>query len=237
MILSPVHSVVGKRVIAPLDRRGGNMEAYLGGKPRIRPVLTSVSNRLPNNRVLFWQGETQSREIEIVEGVVRAVRLLPNGGRQILTFFWPGATISRNIGSIQSYTAETVTTCVLRFHGPASAAARTQHANGANDQVLEETLQLLEAISRRVALSRVAWFLMRIREHLPRMEQGDEVLKFIVPRKDIADHIGLSLETVCRSLTMLKERGVIELPNRKTIRFRSIAALAHIAKEKRLECR
>jgi CRP-like cAMP-binding protein len=216
--------------------RNASVGRCRGDQARLRPILTPAASRLSANRVLFWQGDTQSREIEIVEGVVRAVRLLPNGGRQILTFFWSGTTIFRSAGA-QSYTAETVTNCTLRSNMAAPPSAPRGTTASASDQVFEETVQLLEAISRRAALSRVAWFLMRIREHLPPVPQSDEVQNFVVPRMDIADHIGLSLETVCRSLAMLKTRGVIDLPNRKTIRFVSVAQLAQIAQEKRIECR
>jgi CRP-like cAMP-binding protein len=221
---------------APEQWRKSGLRAASTDQPRVLPLPTAFANRIAHNRVLFWQGEAQSREIEVVEGVIRAVRLLPSGGRQILTFFWPGTTIFRNVGTAPSYTAETVTTCILRSGRPPTLG-HSPDVSGAHEQILEQSLQLLEAISRRAALSRVAWFLMRIREHLPQAQQGDDLRKFVIPRKDMADHLGLSLETVCRSLTMLKERGVIELPNRKTIAFRNVGQLAQIAKEKRLENR
>ena len=90
-------------------------------------------------------------------------------------------------------------------------------------------VHLLHGISRRCALSRVAWFLLRVRGHLPRCGADPEVLKLAIPRLDIADHLGLSLETVSRCLTELKGRGLIELPNRKSIIFRKEARLERIA--------
>lgn len=189
----------------------------------------STSDKMARNRVLFWQGEPQAREIEIVEGVVRAVHLCQSGERQVLTFFWPGTVILPNVGHGQSYTAETVTNCIVRSR-KSTPDTLSGSAISASEQVLQEMLQLFQGINRRSALSRIAWFLLRMREHLSQTPPESDVLKFLIPRSDIADHLGLSLETVSRGLTELKNRGIIDLPSRKTIRFRSVAQLARIAK-------
>src|SRR5215468_2467911 len=62
------------------------------------PTAPRLSNSplptlVPANRVLFWQDDHQRQEIRVVRGVVRAVRLLENGTRQILAFYWPGEVI------------------------------------------------------------------------------------------------------------------------------------------------
>jgi CRP-like cAMP-binding protein len=179
--------------------------------------------RLARNRVLFWQGEPRLREIEIFDGVVRAVHILPNGERHILAFFWPGEVIlpARNL---QSYTAEAVTTCLVRSARTEAAIANA----GADDQVLQRML-LLQAIKQRNALARVSWFLIRMRAHLRHVPQMPDVFKFVIPRNDIANYIGTSLETVCRSLTELKGLGVVEMPDRGTIWFRNPDQLTRIA--------
>src|SRR3954454_11115746 len=71
-----------------------------------RPPTISV---VPRGRALFWQGDEQDKKIEIVEGVVRAVRLLENGNRQILAFYWPGDVVMPTHAACQQFTAEAVT--------------------------------------------------------------------------------------------------------------------------------
>ena len=56
-----------------------------------------------------------------------------------------------------------------------------------------------------------------------------DVLRLAVPRLDMADYLGLSLETVSRCLTELKVKRAIDLPNRKTIRFTDMRQLNRIA--------
>jgi len=182
---------------------------------------------IPPGRALFWQGDEQARRIEIIEGVVRAVRLLENGNRQILAFFWPGDVVMPSYAACQQFTAEAVTACRVRLstvpsicHNDAPCGAR---------QVLAETLTLVTSMSQKNVIARIAWFLLRIREHLPEDPKRPFALRLLISRADIADHIGTSLETVCRTLAELKCRKLIDLPNRKTIRFINIAGLEQIA--------
>lgn len=199
-------------------------------KPPVAETVTGLSalSRVDRSHVLYWQGEAAGKDIEIVEGVARAVHLCESGARQILAFFWPGTVISPSAGRLLCYTVETVTPCLFRIPPPDRAEAGPRTI-GTDEHVLGELVHLLHGISRRCALSRVAWFLLRVREHLPCCGSEPEVLKLAVPRLDIADHLGLSLETVSRCLTELKGRGIIELPNRKTIIFLKEARLKRIA--------
>lgn len=185
--------------------------------------------KVDRNHVLFWQGGLGIEVIRVVEGVVRAVHLTESGERQVLAFFWPGTVIHPDLGQRQFYTAETVTACVLQSTGRTPIAVGSQ-VTSADRKVLAEVLDLVGGIGRRCALSRTAWFLLRMRGHLPRAGLHADVLKFLLPRADIADHLGLSLETVSRCLTELKLRNAIDLPDRKTIRFANVAELARIAR-------
>ncbi len=59
--------------------------------------------------------------------------------------------------------------------------------------------------------------------------QTPEALRLQLPRADLADHVGTSLETVCRTLAEFKAKKLIDLPNRKTIRFINLEGLARIS--------
>ncbi|MBY0257389.1 helix-turn-helix domain-containing protein [Methylobacterium sp.] len=198
-----------------------------GSWPRLG--YPSASEVLPPNRVLFWQGEPQNKELEILEGAVRAVRLCSAGERQVLAFFWPGDTIHSSCMGTPTYTAEAVTHCKIRSR-QSSQGTDTGVPVSAHEQVLREMLDLIQGVSRRSALSRIAWFILRMRNHLPCTDADPDTYKFIIPRNDIADHLGLSPETVCRGLMELKRRQAIEMPTRRTIRFRNVAQIHRIAK-------
>jgi CRP-like cAMP-binding protein len=197
------------------------------GIPTIEPIESRRASLVPRGRALFWQGEHEYQKIEIVQGVVRAVRLLENGNRQILAFYWPGDTVRPAQSACQEFTAEAVTNCrVLRT----TVARPCNNAEPCGVQrVLADTLSLVLTMGQKNITQRIAWFLMRIRPHLPEDPKRPRALLILIPRADIADHLGTSLETVCRTLAEFKARNLIDMPNRKTIRFVDLRGLSKIA--------
>lgn len=214
--------VPGPLVVPPIPR----VRPIPVAPAELRPQATSI---IPRGRVLFWQGDRQSEQIEILQGVLRAVRLLEDGTRQILAFYWAGDVVRPALATCQHYTAEAVTPCrVLR--SKAFEVCASGEPCGAN-QVLTDTLSLVMAMSKKNSIARLAWFLLRIRPHLPSDPSRRHALRVLIPRADIADYLGTSMETVCRTLADFRSRGLIDLPNRKTIRFIDLAGLARVAGE------
>ena len=187
----------------------------------------ATASIVPRGRALFWEGDQQAQKIEIVEGVVRAVRLLKNGNRQILAFYWPGDVVMPTQSSCQRITAEAVTNCRVQ-RTPASGICRQSEPCGAH-QILAETLALVVTMSQKSSVARTAGFLLRIRQHLPADPKRPGAFTLQLPRADIADHLGTSLETICRTLAEFKAKGLIDLPNRKTIRFLNLPGLLRVA--------
>jgi CRP-like cAMP-binding protein len=181
---------------------------------------------IPAGRVLFWQDDHQQQKIEIVNGVVRAVRLLENGSRQILAFYWPGDTFYPAAADMQCYTAEAVTMCRVRYSN--DRACSSTRASG-TAQVLNDMLALVLAIGKKATVPRIAWFLLRVREHLPRDPRRHGSQQILLPRADMADYLGTSIETICRTLHDFDSKGLISLPTRKTIRFLDLTGLERIA--------
>ena len=96
-------------------------------------------------------------------------------------------------------------------------------------QMLEEMLSLLLMMSQKNSISRIASLLLRIRRQLPNDPKRLNCLQLLLPRTDMADHVGTSLETVCRTLAEFKARKLIDLPTRKTIRFLDLDGLSRVA--------
>jgi CRP-like cAMP-binding protein len=191
------------------------------------PRANSASSLVPRGRAFFWQGDREAQKIEILQGVVRAVRLLENGNRQILAFYWPGDIVLPTHSACQHFTAEAVTNCRVR-RSAVSAVCSVNHPCGAH-QVLEDTLSLVLTMGQKTGMARIAWLLLRMRPHLPPDPKRPGVFQLVLPRADIADYVGISLETVCRTLAELKAKDLIDLPNRKTIRFVDLPGLERLA--------
>jgi len=184
---------------------------------------------IPRGRALFWEGEEEAQKIQIVEGVVRAVRLLENGNRQILAFYWPGDVVMPTQSACQQFTAEAVTDCRV-FRSKVSGVCRGDEPCGAH-QVLADTLSLVLTMSQKNCVARIAWLLLRMRAHLPSDPKRPDALRLQLPRADLADHVGTSLETVCRTLADFRTKKLIDLPTRKTIRFIDLKGLERISGE------
>jgi CRP-like cAMP-binding protein len=205
------------------DTQHANFSGILASKSLIRPPARDPRLRLVlGNVVLFWQDEQVPHGIEVVDGAIRAVRLWSDGTRQIVTFFWPGSIIAPS--ALQRYTAETLTRCTLR---PREDIVAPEPSG--TDQALQASLRLLAATGKKSATSRMAWFLLQIRQHLPRDPVLPNACRIVVPRNDIADYLGMTLETACRTLAAFRAQGLIDLPTRKTICYLNIPRLARIA--------
>jgi CRP-like cAMP-binding protein len=189
----------------------------------------STATTIPRGRALFWQDEQQPYRIEVIQGVVRAVHLLEDGDRQILAFYWPGDTVFPSRSTCLQYTAEAVTNC--RVHCDTVPPPSNQKDPSGAEQALSAALKLLCTVSKKTTQQRIAGFLLKIRPHLPRDPRYDQAFQIVIPRGDMADHLGTSLETVCRTLADFRHRGLIDLPNRKTIRFISVSGLAAVTGE------
>ena len=113
--------------------------------------------------------------------------------------------------------AESNVALTRRLRDLTSISLRTAHAR-------------LVLLGRKTASERIATFLLEMAERLP--ETRPQVLDLPMSRTDIADHLGLTIETVCRVLAHLRREGTVTVePGRITIR--DGAALRQMASEPR----
>lgn len=183
----------------------------------------------PSGRILFSQGEQQRWAVELVEGVVRAVYLSANGNREVLGFFWPGAVISSSRATGCCFSAEAVTLCRIRRRGLAALPGE-HHACCGAEHLVRDLLPLLSAIRKKNSIARLAWFLLRIRDHLP-YDPRRAAHRLVLPRADVADYLGMSVATVSRTLAHFNQRALVALPSRRTIRFLDVPSMSRVAQE------
>ena len=128
-----------------------------GEAARRRSGATSV---LSSGRALFWQGERQIQNIEVLQGVVRAVRLLDNGNRQILGFYWPGDIVPAQALS-WLFTVEAVTPCHFVRLNPTEGAYAETDPGDAHHHIMKEMLSILmmcQRIASRASLGSCSVF-------------------------------------------------------------------------------
>lgn len=187
--------------------------------------------KLAASQHIFLQGDPQSHVYFVKAGAVRLYKLLRSGRRQIIGFKFPGDFIALGYDAKHRFSAQAMKSTELR-----SFPSPTFHAAAGNDSRI--LLKLYEAVARdlsraydlalsvgqRDAKGSVAAFLLNV-EARASARSGRLGIVSLPPRGDIADHLGLTIETISRVLTMLKRRGIIELHERGGVRLIDHAAL------------
>jgi CRP/FNR family nitrogen fixation transcriptional regulator len=185
-------------------------------------------------KTIFGDGEDSDYFYKIVEGAVRLSKVMLDGRRQIAEFALPGDMFGFECGNNYALTAEAVTPIVvIRYH-------RT-HIERLGDEFSDIRRELmahlrhgwtsaqahLVMLGRQTAKERVAAFLVSLASH--RGIKSGQSLDLPMGRQDIADYLGLTIETVCRTLTDFKATRVISIPDRHHVVIRDIASLEALA--------
>jgi CRP/FNR family transcriptional regulator, nitrogen fixation regulation protein len=162
---------------------------------------------------IFGESEPAEYVYQVVEGAVRSYKLLTDGRRQIGAFHLVGDIFGLENGPLHRFTAEAIVDTTVRLVKRVSleqlAEADTLLARDllsmttSNLQHAENHMLLL---GRKTSLERVAAFLLEMDRRLG--PTGAMALPMY--RRDIADYLGLTLETVSRALSCLHEKGIID---------------------------
>lgn len=189
-----------------------------------RRQLMALGERVPRgaNEVLFAQGAPAARCFSVVEGVVCLSRGIGDNRRQIVGFALPGDALEIAAQQRHEVSAATIGPALVWEIARESFAQFVSHrpyvlhaviASVATD--LTDAHEQMFSLGRRPAEEKLASFLAEWRERLVRIGKDVEPLPLPMSRRDIADYLGLTVETVCRTLAKLERRGAIEiLPGR-----------------------
>ncbi|HYP62758.1 MAG TPA: helix-turn-helix domain-containing protein [Acidocella sp.] len=195
---------------------------------------------LPAGSVFIEEGEPANFVYNVNSGFIRLFKSLPDGRRHIIGFAGPGYFLGL-AGSANIVSAETMEPVRLcRFTRAAMAQIFAEFPQ-LERKLLEVTIhelvlgqQQMLLLGRKTAMERIASFLLSwaAREALcaeGRLPRPGARLKLPISRTDLADHLGLTIETVSRSLSTLKRDGLIGIPNMREILLLRPQALSDIA--------
>ncbi len=196
----------------------------------------SARRHFARNETIFSEGDSADSVYRIVSGTVRICRHTSDGRRNIPEFLLPGDLLGFLECADQPTTAEAVTEVTLicypriRFDrlAESSAAVRARLFCHLSASLLEAQHHLF-VLGCQCAKERVASFLLRLADRMD-VFQGDR-LDLAMGRQDIADHLGLTIETVCRAIAALRGDGVVTVPNSHQLILTDMAALRVLAVE------
>jgi CRP/FNR family transcriptional regulator len=185
---------------------------------------------------LFHEGDKATRAFNIMEGTVKLSRLLADGRQQVVGFRFAGDILGYTRGATYPFDAELLTPgrfCrIERTKLERLLRAYPTLERRLLDLCLDELAQTQEhvvTVGRRTAESRVAAFLLGIVEAQRRRGPLPAELSMPMTRADIADFLGLTLETVSRTLTSFRKKGWIEEPSHQRLKVISMPALMRSA--------
>lgn len=198
-------------------------------------LLNTIGRRrtLTAGEQLMWEGDEAVLVANVIEGVLKLSSHSADGKEQILGLVYPSDFLGRPFGETSPYGVEALTEaqiCVFEradFDHFAREHPRLEH------KLLERTLGELDRTRRWMLLlgrmnaeQKVASFLLEMADRLGNGVAGAQTsLLLPVSRQQIADVLGLTIETVSRQLTRMRSAGAIELPSRREIILRDRADL------------
>jgi CRP/FNR family nitrogen fixation transcriptional regulator len=181
------------------------------------------------NEEIFVEGDPAKYGYRLVSGCVRTVKLLEDGRRQVGEFLLPGDLFALESLATHDFSAEAVVDSKLRRYSRAALEEFADHDPGFARQLRELVGDRLRTargrmvtLGRKTAAERLAGFLLEMADRLNADASG--VLELPMNRTDMADHLGLTIETVCRGLTELRRHGTIAI-DRARISIRDRPAL------------
>ena len=182
------------------------------------------------NAEIYGEGEPADYCYKVISGTVRTYKVLEDGRRQIGAFYMAGDLFGLEMGDEHTFSAEAIAdskVLVIKRNAVVALAGR-------DHDVAHELWSLTSRELRRAqdhimllvktARERVASFLLEMARRMP---EGNAI-ELPMSRQDIADYLGLTIETVSRTLTQLENAAAIELPSSRRIVLRNRMALGRL---------
>jgi CRP/FNR family transcriptional regulator, nitrogen fixation regulation protein len=170
---------------------------------------------------IYAQGEKAGNIYQVEFGAVRVYRLLADGRRQISAFYLSGEVFGLEADANHHFFAEAITGTSLRSFPRSKFGDISQELFSLTLRSLTRAQEHLLVLGRQTAAERVAAFLLDLAER----QGGLEQVELPMSRMDIGDYLGLTIETVSRVFSKLKDKGIIALPTLRSAEIKKWNAL------------
>jgi CRP/FNR family nitrogen fixation transcriptional regulator len=192
--------------------------------------MIGASMSFARNAEIYGENEPADYLYQLVSGSVRTSKILNDGRRQIGAFYLPGDTFGLEVGSEHALAAEAITDAKVIVVKRSAVEALAARDSEVARQLRAMTGRELQRMQHHILLliqsakERVVGFLL---EMAARVKCNDEI-ELPMSRQDIADYLGLTIETVSRTLRVLENSAAIALPNSRRIVLRNHSALCRL---------
>ncbi len=217
-------------------------QSYVNGKAfaPVGPTLQSLFGRQavekfePGSAIL-WEGDAASHIFEVMDGVLRVFRILADGRRVITGFLYPGDILGVSLKDRYLYSAGAVTHVQVRRFPRNKFQEEINRSPELRPQLFSKLCDEMAAaqdqmvlLARKNAEERVCSFLLAMARKKG-AKQETPVIEVAMTRLDMADYLGLTIETVSRTITKLIGRGVIASIGRHGLKILKLEKLVVLA--------
>ena len=189
-----------------------------------------------NREDLFLEGDAASHVYEVVSGVVCLYRIMPDGGRHILAFRFPGDIVGLCSPASHGYNAQAMGDARVRRIPRAGIERMIDERPDFARKLLRMASAELDAmrahltcLASKSAEAKVADFLLMLIARSKARTGAEVVVDLPMTRTDIGDYLGLTIETVSRTISKMRRSGIIDLPRTTRVVVRSEERLAEMA--------
>jgi CRP/FNR family transcriptional regulator, nitrogen fixation regulation protein len=217
------HPAVSAR---PMQHRSYDAAGSLDQQIMLMGAVMSYSR----NSEIFGENEPAEYLYKVVSGSVRTSKILSDGRRQIGDFYLPGDIFGLEFADTHALSAEAVADAKVLVIKRSALNALARRDASVAAQLFALTGRELHRAQERIVLlvksaqERVAGFLLEMSDRLTL----DNAIELPMSRQDIADYLGLTIETVSRTLTSLESAAAIEVTTARRIRLRNRNALSRM---------
>lgn len=195
-----------------------------------------TSRKLDANEMLVEEGDQKRRVFSLTSGMLRIYTSLPDGRRQIAGFLVPGDYLGLADDDVYSQSAEAVVPSVLCAFSAKEMDELMESFPKLKERLYQMTREALRAardnqlvLGRLAPVEKLASFLLVLAARIEKAGGKANLVHLSMNRTDIADYLGLTIETVSRSFTKLKTQGLIQLLDSNTVEILSRRSLASVA--------
>lgn len=196
----------------------------------VRPIKGLVSH-FAQGREIYGEGGEANLFFKVAAGVVRTCLYSHDGRRQIDAFYVASQVFGLEASLEYQLSAEAASDCTLISYRRRSLEKLAANNDAVSRQLISYAMRSMARsqhhsllLGRGTAVEKVSAFLMEWAQHSP----GAQIVALPLTRRDIADYLGLTLETVSRVFSQLSRSGVVELQTARQIRVKDPVALGEL---------
>lgn len=214
-------------------RQGAPVKAGAVSDRNFHPSLGLAGVKLTyaRNAEIYGADEPAEYIYKVLSGAVRTYKLLDDGRRQIGAFYLPGDIYGLESSATHRFSAEAICDSIVIAIKRTTLASLAQTDAAIARELWQMTARELDHVhdqmvllGRSSAMERVATFLIEMSDRAENHNEFDLPMS----RQDIADYLGLTIETVSRTISTIERKALIELTGSRKVRLKNKSALRNL---------